>query len=267
MENLMSMQHSLPDHVAGAGPRMLYCPKCSQQMRIAMATPGRDEGETCAYECACGHQELNNMGRPTIEQTMLQPVERDIMLAAVPSLRAFAISLSGNVDRADDLVQGTLVRAIANIDSFKPGTNMQAWLCTILRNLFRSEFRKRRREVEDVDGSYLDSLESPPEQHGRLEFEELSDALAKLPFLQREALLLVGASGFSYNEAAAICETAVGTIKSRVNRARGRLVELLVVDKRAGKVGPKDRYRGSEYPCREAGSGHQAIRLNQSPRI
>ena len=155
----MSMQHSLPDHVAGADPRMLYCPKCSQQMRIAMATPGRDEGETCAYECACGHQELNNMGRPTIEQTMLQPVERDIMLAAVPSLRAFAISLSGNVDRADDLVQGTLVRAIANIDSFKPGTNMQAWLCTILRNLFRSEFRKRRREVEDVDGSYLDSLD------------------------------------------------------------------------------------------------------------
>jgi RNA polymerase sigma-70 factor, ECF subfamily len=259
MENLMSMQHCLPDHAVSADPRTLYCPKCSQQMRVAMATPGRDEGETCAYEYACSHQE--------IERTTLQPSERDVMLAAVPSLRAFAISLSGNVDRADDLVQGTLVRAIANIDSFKPGTNMQAWLCTILRNLFRSEFRKRRREVEDVDGSYLDSLESPPEQHGRLEFEELSDALAKLPFLQREALLLVGASGFSYNEAAAICETAVGTIKSRVNRARGRLVELLVIDKRAGKVGPKDRYRGTEYPCREAGSGHQAIRLNQSPRI
>ena len=166
----------------------------------------------------------------------LEPSERDVMLAAVPNLRAFAMSLSGNVDRADDLVQGTLVRAMANIHLFQPGTNMQAWLFTILRNLFRSEFRKRRREVEDVDGSYLDSLESPAEQDGRLEFEELFEALAKLPFVQREALLLVGASGFSYDEAAAICETPVGTIKSRVNRARRRLVELLMIES-AGKFG------------------------------
>ena len=84
------------------------------------------------------------------------------MLAAVPSLRAFAISLSGNVDRADDLVQETLLRAIANINSFHPGTNMSAWLITILRNLFRSEYRKRRREVEDADGRHVDSLKSPP---------------------------------------------------------------------------------------------------------
>ena len=81
------------------------------------------------------------------------------MLAAVPSLRAFAISLCGNVDRADDLVQETLLRAIANIDSFQPGTNMSAWLFTILRNLFRSEYRKRRREVEDADGSYAETPE------------------------------------------------------------------------------------------------------------
>jgi RNA polymerase sigma-70 factor (ECF subfamily) len=255
----MSMQHCLPDRVVGADPRTLYCRECSQ-LRIAMATPGRDEGETCAYECGCGRQELNNMGRPAIERTMLQPFERDVMLATVPNLRAFAISLSGNVDRADDLVQGTLLRAIASIDSFEPGTNMQAWLCTILRNLFRSEFRKRRREVQDADGSYLDSLESLPEQHGRLEFEELSDALAKLPLVQREAVLLVGASGFSYNEAAAICETAVGTIKSRVNRARRRLAELLVIDS-AGKASPKHRDRGSEHRS-EAGSRDQEARLN-----
>jgi RNA polymerase sigma-70 factor (ECF subfamily) len=164
------------------------------------------------------------------ERTMLQPSERDVMLAAVPNLRAFAISLSGNVDRADDLVQGTLLRAIASIKSFKPGTNMSAWLFTILRNLFRSEYRKRRREVEDVDGGYAASLKSPAEQHSRLEFKELADALPTLPFVQREALLLVGASGFSYDEAAAICETPVGTIKSRVNRARMRLAELLVID-------------------------------------
>jgi len=155
---------------------------------------------------------------------------RDDILAAVPNLRAFAISLSGNTDRADDLVQETLLRAIANIDSFQPGTNMSAWMFTILRNLFRSEYRKRRREVEDTDGSYAESLKSHPEQNSRLEFQEFRAALAKLPPDQREALILVGASGFSYEEAAAICECAVGTIKSRVNRARTRLADLLAIE-------------------------------------
>ena len=155
---------------------------------------------------------------------------RDAMLAAVPSLRAFAISLSGNVDRADDLVQETLLRAMANIDSFQPGTNMSAWLFTILRNLFRSEYRKRRREVEDTDGSYAETLKSHPEQTGRVEFSEFRAALAKLPSDQREALILVGASGFSYEDAANICGCAVGTIKSRVNRARTRLADLLAID-------------------------------------
>ena len=78
---------------------------------------------------------------------------RDDILASVPSLRAFAISLSGNGDRADDLVKETLLRAIANIDSFQPGSNLPAWLFTILRNLFRSDYRKRRREVEDAEGN------------------------------------------------------------------------------------------------------------------
>jgi len=160
----------------------------------------------------------------------LNPALRDQMLSAVPSLRAFGISLSGNIDRADDLVQETLLRAIANIDSFQPGTNMSAWLFTILRNLFRSEYRKRRREVEDADGSYADSLKSHPEQNSRLEFKEFRTALEKLPADQREALILVGASGFSYEEAAAICECAVGTIKSRVNRARTRLADLLAIE-------------------------------------
>src|SRR6201986_3415833 len=111
----------------------------------------------------------------------LRPSGREAMLSAVPSLRAFAISLSGNVDRADDLVQETLLRAMANIDTFQPGTNMSAWLFTILRNLFRSEYRKRRREVEDADGSYAESLKSHPEQAGRLEFNEFRTALDKLP--------------------------------------------------------------------------------------
>src|ERR1700739_2844655 len=154
---------------------------------------------------------------------------RDVMLAAVPSLRAFAISLSGNVDRADDLVQEALLRAWANLDSFEPGTNMSAWLFTILRNLFRSEYRKRRREVEDAEGRYAETLKSHPEQTGRVEFEEFRTALAKLPPDQREALILVGASGFSYEDGDAISGCAVGTIKSRVNRARTRLADLLAL--------------------------------------
>ena len=168
----------------------------------------------------------------------LAPSMREAMLGVVPSLRAFAMSLSGNVDRADDLVQETLLRAIANIESFEPGSNMSAWLFTILRNLFRSEYRKRRREVEDGEGRYADSLKSHPEQPGRIEFEELKAALAELPQDQREALILVGASGFSYEEAAAICRCAVGTIKSRVNRARRRLADQLAIDGTDDDFGP-----------------------------
>jgi RNA polymerase sigma-70 factor, ECF subfamily len=159
----------------------------------------------------------------------LDPSLRDAILKAVPSLRAFAVSLSGNVDRADDLVQETLLRALANIDSFRPGTNLSAWLFTILRNQFRSEYRKRRREVEDADGKYSERLKVQPEQISKVEFNELRHALSQLPDDQREALVLVGASGFSYEEAAEICGCAVGTIKSRVNRARHRLAELMAV--------------------------------------
>jgi RNA polymerase sigma-70 factor (ECF subfamily) len=159
----------------------------------------------------------------------LDPQLRDAILKTVPNLRAFAVSLSGNVDRADDLVQETLLRAFAKIDSFQPGTNLSAWLFTILRNQFRSEYRKRRREVEDADGKYSEKLKSQPEQLGKIEFAELRQALAELPDDQREALILVGASGFSYEETAEICGCAVGTIKSRVNRARTRLAELMAV--------------------------------------
>jgi RNA polymerase sigma-70 factor (ECF subfamily) len=168
----------------------------------------------------------------------LDPDLRDDILAAVPSLRAFAVSLSGNVDRADDLVQAALVRALANIDRFQPGTNLNAWLFTILRNHFRSEYRKRRREVEDGDGHHTASLTSHPAQIGHMEFKDLKDALGELPDDQREAIILVGASGFSYEEAAEICGCAVGTVKSRVSRARTRLAELMAVGE-ASDFGPE----------------------------
>lgn len=163
----------------------------------------------------------------------LDPTLREQLLAAVPRLRAFAVSLSGNIDRADDLVQETLLRALANIDGFRPGTNLNAWLFTILRNHFRSEYRKRRREVEDADGRHSDTLVSHPEQVGHVEMTEFRAALEKLPEDQREALLLVGASGFSYEEAANICGCAVGTIKSRLSRGRAHLAQLMAVESTA----------------------------------
>ena len=156
---------------------------------------------------------------------------KDELLATVPALRAFAISLSGMPDRADDLVQETLMKAWANMASYIPGTNLRAWLFTILRNIFYSQYRKRKREVEDADGHMAARLSTPPEQNGHMDFEDFRLALQKLPADQREALILIGASGLSYEEAAEICDCAVGTIKSRVNRGRGRLVELLGLSK------------------------------------
>jgi RNA polymerase sigma-70 factor, ECF subfamily len=160
----------------------------------------------------------------------LDPSLRDAMLASIPSMRAFAISLTNNIDQADDLVQETIEKALRNIGRFEPGTNMNAWLFTILRNAFYSHYRKRRNEVEDPDGTYAERLRAPPEQQAKLDHQDLQAALAKLPVDQREALILVGAQGLSYDEVADICGVPVGTIKSRVNRARVRLAKLLVVE-------------------------------------
>jgi RNA polymerase sigma-70 factor, ECF subfamily len=157
-------------------------------------------------------------------------ITADELRAAIPSLRAFAMSLCGNRDYADDLVQDTLVRAWAKMDRFEAGTNLHAWLFTILRNHFHSEYRKRKREVEDADGSYADRLCSIPDQEARLDLEDFQRALMMLSADQREALLLVSVEGFSYEEAAEICGCVLGTLKSRVNRARTRLAALLSVE-------------------------------------
>jgi RNA polymerase sigma-70 factor (ECF subfamily) len=142
-------------------------------------------------------------------------------------MRAFAISLCGDVDRADDLVQETLVKAWKNIASFEEGTNLKAWLFTILRNTFFSQIRKRRREVSIDDTAIELRLSVHPEQQGFSDLTDFKKALLQLSDDQREALILVGAEGFSYEEAAEIAGCAIGTVKSRVNRARTRMSELL----------------------------------------
>jgi RNA polymerase sigma-70 factor, ECF subfamily len=152
------------------------------------------------------------------------------LVDAIPMLRGFARSISGNHDRADDLVQETLAKAIANRDKYRQGTNLHAWLVTILRNQYYSEGRRRWREVSDAEGTHAARMTQPPGHDSHLEMREFLSALQVLPPDQREALILVGASGFSYEEAAEICDCAVGTIKSRVSRARARLAEILALE-------------------------------------
>jgi RNA polymerase sigma-70 factor (ECF subfamily) len=168
------------------------------------------------------------MSQSAIEpEPACEPSLRDEMLACMPGLRAFAISFLHSPDDADDLVQETIMRAWSNMHRFERGTNLQAWLFTILRNLFYSRYRQRRREVEDPDDKHASGLTVAPDQLARVEHAELLRALALLSAEHREALLLVGAQGMSYEEAATICGVRVGTIKSRVHRARTHLASLM----------------------------------------
>ena len=152
---------------------------------------------------------------------------REEMADHLPSLRAFAISLTRNVSEADDLVQETILKAWSNIEKFTPGTDLRAWLFTILRNTFFSSKRKTRREVQDTDGVYAATMFEKPHHDGRLAFTDFSHAFDKLTPEHREVLILVGANGYSYEEAATMMGVAIGTAKSRANRARARLCDLL----------------------------------------
>ena len=152
---------------------------------------------------------------------------RNDVVAMIPALRAFAWSLSHNASDADDLVQDTLIKAWTNRDKFEDGTNLRAWLFTILRNTYYTNVVRRRREVRDEDGVHAASLTSPASQDWSVAMTALEAALKRLPDEHREALILVGGAGLTYEEAAEICGCALGTIKSRVNRARGRLLKLM----------------------------------------
>lgn len=152
---------------------------------------------------------------------------REDLVAMIPTLRAFAWSLARSSSDAEDLVQDTLIKALTNREKFRPGTNLRAWLFTILRNTFYSATARRAREVPDTDGAHAARLVSDPSQDWAAEFTSLRRALDDLPDEHREAIVLVGAAGLSYEEAAAITGSALGTIKSRVHRARTRLTAAL----------------------------------------
>ncbi|MEJ5978048.1 sigma-70 family RNA polymerase sigma factor [Novosphingobium sp. PS1R-30] len=152
--------------------------------------------------------------------------KRDL-LAVLPHLRAFARGLCGRPDFADDLVQETAIKAWTARERFTPGTNMRAWTFAILRNHFLSELRRNRHQADYDPDSAERLLVIDADQEAPLHLSDMEVALMKLSPERREALLLVGAGGFTYEEAAKISDCAVGTMKSRVARARDQLARLL----------------------------------------
>ena len=178
-----------------------------------------------------------------VEHVALSDAEFKVELGLIiPHLRAFGRSLSGSRDLADDLVQETLLKAWAARQRFQAGTNMRAWTFIILRNLYLSQMRRARFKGEWDDLVADRILAAPASQDKHVELGDMQRALLHLPQPQREALILVGAGGFAYEEAADICQVAVGTIKSRVARGRVALEQILsgsVLPARSGHSNPE----------------------------
>jgi RNA polymerase sigma-70 factor, ECF subfamily len=162
-----------------------------------------------------------------VEEPRNGNVENHELIACMPHLRAFARFLTGNRERADDLVQDTIVRALTAAHQFEPGTNLKAWMFTILRNQHYNDLRKNRIRLQSLDGPSVGEAAAPPTQDAHLEFGDFRRAFWQLGEDQREVLMLIGASGLSYEEAARVCRCPAGTIKSRVSRARRELLKTL----------------------------------------
>ena len=181
--------------------------------------------------CGSVHERRPSPSTAGLKSNVLRPDEevKAGLVAALPALRAFARSLCLDPHRADDLVQETALKAWSSRDQFARGTNLQAWLFTILRNTFFSERRRMKREVEDPEGRLAGEIAIPPPQDGALDGVAFRSAFARLTPLQREILILVGAEGRSYAETAEICGIRLGTVKSRIHRARIQLATCMVV--------------------------------------
>ena len=172
------------------------------------------------------------------------------LLATLPHLRAFARGLCGRSDYADDLVQEAAIKSWAARERFTAGTNMRAWTFAILRNHYLSELRRSRRQADYDPAAAENILIVAADQEEGLHLSDMEDALQKLSPERREALLLVGAGGFTYEEAADIGACAIGTMKSRVARARAELVRLLNAepqDAATKPIGRKPRARLAEH--------------------
>lgn len=186
-------------------------------------------------ESSAGGGQTASMTPPPTAMARAACFEADL-LRHMPRLRAFAMGLAGRRDVADDLVQETLLRALKARERFVPGSNLQAWLFTILRNAYLTRAGRDRRLRQDPDGVHVGSLSASPEQEWRLHYREMLKALARLRPHHREALLLVVAAGMSYEEAAAVSGCPVNTMKSRVKRAREALASAIDFDGTLGNA-------------------------------
>lgn len=215
------MSHRRPP--TGSGPRTVSLQTEPQQTepQKSPSQPGRDRSPGSAASPVEGRGAV--LQDPAKDPRILLP-------RLLPNLRAFAIGLSRNVVLADDIVQETILKAWSNLDKFDPNTNLEAWLFTILRNTYYSYLRKTRREVQDSEGSYAAGLVTKPAHDGRLAFSDFQRAFDQLSPEHREVLILIGASGYSTDEAAVMMGVAPGTVKSRASRARRRLAELMQLE-------------------------------------
>ncbi len=155
-----------------------------------------------------------------------EPVTAEV-LTLIPALRAFAWSLCRETTEADDLVQETLLKALSNIEKFQPGTQLRAWLFTIMRNTFYTRIKVAAREKTGMADCVADGVSVAPTQEWSLRGGELMAAVGRLPPHYRETLILVVMLGESYERTAEICGCRVGTVKSRINRARAMLMAEL----------------------------------------
>jgi len=186
-----------------------------------MSKPRQEEHGPGALRAAVLHEE-------TADAITFADLQRDI-LSLIPSMRAIARGLTRNPSDADDLVQDTLVKAIGNIHQFTQGTNLRAWLFTIERNTYYTTYQKRRKRAAIPLDEGLGPVVAPS-QEWSVRISVVQNAISQLSPGQRDTLLMVAAAGMSYEEAASVCRCALGTIKSRINRARNRLEELLEIE-------------------------------------
>jgi len=192
-------------------------------------------------------------------------VFRDAIIALIPALRIHAATRARSRSEADDLVQETLTRAWCYRGSFQEGTNLKAWLCKIMQNCFYHDLSRQRDTVADIEGRWAAMLSVAPSQEWRLQYNDMLSALDHLPPDARAALVLIGASGCSYEEAAELANCPVGTLKSRVNRAREKLANLIdngmdIQTDRLSKTGPLKAFR--EQAC-QGTTGQPSLQISE----
>ena len=199
-------------------------------MRVDTNTWRQNGGQSADLTHVSEVPDLSGPGSQTSARThdrRTPDVFRDAVIALIPALRIHAATRAGSRSEADDLVQETLVRAWCYRGSFQEGTNLKAWLCKIMQNCFYHDLSRQRDTVQDIEGRWAAMLSVAPAQEWRLQYNDMLSALDRLPPDARAALVLIGASGCSYEEAAELAHCPVGTLKSRVNRAREKLANLI----------------------------------------